>query len=133
MNRWIARARVERARAREPDLPIIDPHHIVALAACPSAVVQLGGLGMLIFGFDLRLRDAPPSSAVLAETWKPFLEPTIEAFGASREIYESNFPEDKQSCDDTACGNAFKLISAGASAADKAALFHDTAARVYRI
>ena len=29
--------------------------------------------------------------------------------------------------------NAFKRIAAGASAAEKAALFHDTAARFYRI
>ncbi len=36
------------------------------------------------FGFDLHLPDAPPSSAGLAETWKPVLESAIEAFGASR-------------------------------------------------
>jgi predicted TIM-barrel fold metal-dependent hydrolase len=29
--------------------------------------------------------------------------------------------------------NAFKRLCAGFSAADKAALFHDTAARVYRL
>jgi L-fuconolactonase len=106
---------------------------IVELATCPNVVVKLGGLGMLIFGFDLHQRDDPPSSEVLAATWKPFLETCIEAFGTRRGMYESNFPVDKQSCDYTACWNAFKRISAGASAAEKAALFHDTAARVYRI
>jgi L-fuconolactonase len=106
---------------------------IVELATCPNVVVKLGGLGMLIFGFDLHLRDDPPPSKVLAATWKPFLETCIEAFGTRRGMYESNFPVDKQSCDYTACWNAFKRISAGASAAEKAALFHDTAARVYRI
>ena len=106
---------------------------IVEIATCPNVVVKLGGLGMLIFGFDLHLRESPPSSEVLAATWKPFLETCIEAFGTGRAMYESNFPVDKQSCDYTACWNAFKRISAGASAAEKAALFHDTAARVYRI
>ena len=106
---------------------------IVELATCPNVVVKLGGLGMLIFGFDLHLRENPPSSEVLAKTWKPFLETCIEAFGTSRGMYESNFPVDKQSCDYTACWNAFKRISSGASPSEKAALFHDTAARVYRI
>jgi L-fuconolactonase len=32
------------------------------LAMCPNVVVKLGGLGMLIFGFDLHLREDPPSS-----------------------------------------------------------------------
>jgi predicted TIM-barrel fold metal-dependent hydrolase len=106
---------------------------IVELATCPNVVVKLGGLGMLRFGFDLHLCESPPSSEVLAATWKPFLETCIEAFGPLRGMYESNFPVDKQSCDYTACWNAFKRISAGASASEKAALFHDTAARVYRI
>jgi L-fuconolactonase len=106
---------------------------IVEIATCPNVVVKLGGLGMLLFGFDLHLRDDPPSSEVLADTWRPFLETCIEAFGVGRAMYESNFPVDKQSCDYTACWNAFKRISAGASAAEKAALFHDTAARIYRI
>jgi len=106
---------------------------IVELATCPNVVVKLGGLGMLIFGFDLHLREDPPSSQVLAATWKPFLETCIETFGVERGMYESNFPVDKQSCDYTACWNAFKRISAGASASEKAALFHETAARIYRI
>ncbi len=106
---------------------------IQELATCPNVVVKLGGLGMLIFGFDLHLRADPPSSELLAETWRPFLETCIEAFGVDRGMYESNFPVDKQSCDYTACWNAFKRISAGASDSEKAALFAGTAARVYRI
>jgi predicted TIM-barrel fold metal-dependent hydrolase len=106
---------------------------IVELATCPNVVCKLGGLGMLIFGFDLHLRDDPPSSEVLAETWRPFIQTCIEAFGPERCMFESNFPVDKQSCDYTACWNAFKRLSAGASETEKAALFSGTAARVYRI
>ena len=102
------------------------------LAKCPNVVVKLGGLGMLIFGFDLHLGDAPPSSEQLATAWKPFIDTCIEAFGPDRCMFESNFPVDKQSCDYTACCNAFKRLSAGASAAEKTALFSETAGRVYR-
>ena len=103
------------------------------LAKCPNVVVKLGGLGMLIFGFDLHLRGTPPSSELLASTWRPYIETCIEAFGVDRCMYESNFPVDKQSCDYTACWNAFKRLSAGASAQEKTALFSGTAARIYRI
>lgn len=106
---------------------------IAELAKCPNVVVKLGGLGMLIFGFNLHLQTNPPSSEVLAETWRPFIETCIEAFGADRCMYESNFPVDKQSCDYTACWNAFKRLSKGASVAEKAALFSGTAGRVYRL
>jgi predicted TIM-barrel fold metal-dependent hydrolase len=106
---------------------------IVELATCPNVVVKPGGPGMPIFGFDFHARPDPPSSEVVAEAWRPFLETAIEAFGAGGGMFESNFPVDKQSCDDTACWNAFKRISAGASASEKADLFHDTAARIYRI
>jgi predicted TIM-barrel fold metal-dependent hydrolase len=103
------------------------------IAQCPNVVVKLGGLGMLIFGFDLHLQKTPPGSERLAETWKPFIETCIEAFGPDRCMFESNFPVDKQSCDYTACWNAFKRLSAGASATEKTALFSGTAARVYRL
>jgi predicted TIM-barrel fold metal-dependent hydrolase len=103
------------------------------LAKCPNVVVKLGGLGMLIFGFDLHLGETPPSSEKLAATWKPFIDTCIDAFGPDRCMYESNFPVDKQSCDYTSCWNAFKRLSAGASGPEKTALFSGTAGRVYRL
>ena len=48
-------------------------------------------------------------------------------------MFESNFPVDKASCSYRTLWNSFKKIAAGASKAEKAALFHDTAARVYRL
>ena len=48
-------------------------------------------------------------------------------------MFESNFPVDKQSCSYQVLWNAFKKIADGFSPADKAALFHDTAARFYRV
>ncbi len=103
------------------------------LARCPNVNVKLGGLGMTSFGFDFHFREAPPSSQELAATWKPYIETCIELFGPERCMFESNFPPDKQSCGYTELWNAFKHITAGASAAEKTALYSGTAARVYKM
>jgi predicted TIM-barrel fold metal-dependent hydrolase len=88
---------------------------------------------MCSFGFELHERDVPPSSADLADAWRQYVEPCIEAFGVNRCMFESNFPPDKQSGGYTELWNAFKRISSGASATEKTALFSGTAARVYRL
>ena len=48
-------------------------------------------------------------------------------------MFESNFPVDRLSISYAVLWNAFKKIAAGFSESDKSALFHDTAARVYRL
>jgi predicted TIM-barrel fold metal-dependent hydrolase len=48
-------------------------------------------------------------------------------------MFESNFPPDKVSFSHHILFNAFKRFSTGYSAAERAALFHDTAVRAYRI
>lgn len=103
------------------------------LARCQNVVVKLGGLGMAVNGFGFHLADDPPESQTLADVWRPYFHTCIEAFGADRCMFESNFPVDKGSCSYTVLWNAFKRIAAGASAQERCALFHDTAARVYRI
>ena len=103
------------------------------LAKCPNVHVKLGGLGMTSFGFDFHERDVPPSSEELAAAWRQYVEPCIEGFGPERCMFESNFPPDKQSCGYPELWNAFKRITAGASAAEKQALYSGTAARVYRL
>ncbi len=103
------------------------------LAKCPNVNVKLGGMGMTSFGFDFHERDIPPSSEELAEAWRQYVEPCIEAFGAERCIFESNFPPDKQSCGYTELWNAFKRLTANASADEKKALYSGTAARVYKL
>jgi L-fuconolactonase len=57
----------------------------------------------------------------------------IEQLGPDRRMFESNFPVDKVSFSHHVLFNAFKRLSKGYSAADRANLFHDTAARAYRI
>jgi predicted TIM-barrel fold metal-dependent hydrolase len=106
---------------------------IAELATCPNVVAKLGGLNMEMNGFGWHERSRPPSSQELAEATRHYYDVTIETFGARRCMFESNFPVDKASCSYTVLWNTFKRIAAGASAAEKAALFHDTAARVYRL
>jgi len=48
-------------------------------------------------------------------------------------MFESNFPVDKASCSYRVLWNSFKRLTSGYSAAERAKLFHDTAARVYRL
>jgi predicted TIM-barrel fold metal-dependent hydrolase len=48
-------------------------------------------------------------------------------------MFESNFPVDKVSFSHHVLFNAFKRFSKDYSASERAALFHDTAMRAYRI
>jgi predicted TIM-barrel fold metal-dependent hydrolase len=103
------------------------------LAACPNVHLKLGGIGMPIYGIDWHHRSEPPSSEELAAAWGEPITWCIEQFGVERCMFESNFPVDKTSCSYTVLWNAFQRIAAGASESEKAALFHDTATRVYRL
>jgi len=103
------------------------------LALCPNVQVKLGGLAMITTGATFHTESAPPSSTTLAAVWAPYLELCIEAFGVERCMFESNFPVDKAMCSYRVTWNAFKRVVQGATVEEKAALFHDTAARVYRL
>jgi L-fuconolactonase len=106
---------------------------IKALASCDNAYVKLGGLGMRIGGFGFHEQAEPPSSQALADTWRPYVETCIAAFGTRRAMFESNFPVDKGSYSYPVFWNACKLLAKGASAGEKADLFAGTAARFYRL
>jgi L-fuconolactonase len=81
----------------------------------------------------LHLRPRPPSSADMAEAWRPYIETCIDAFGVRRCMFESNFPVDKGMCSYPVLWNAFKHLASGASAAERTALFSGTAVRLYRL
>ena len=106
---------------------------IDALSSCPNVVAKLGGLAMPINGFGWHKRERPPGSQELAETTARYYLHTIERFGPQRCMFESNFPVDKVSCSYRVLWNSFKRLSAGFSDSEKDALFHDTAARTYRL
>jgi len=106
---------------------------IKALAASPNVSVKIGGLGMRMGGFGFHEKPEPPSSETLAAAWRPYVETSIEAFGASRSMFESNFPVDKGSYSYPVFWNACKLLAKGVSPDEKADLFAGTATRFYRL
>lgn len=106
---------------------------IRALAERPNAYVKLGGIGMRVNGFGFEQAPEPPSSQKLADTWKPWIETCIEAFGAERCMFESNFPVDKGSYGYAAYWNACKRLASGVSETEKTDLFSGTATRFYRL
>ena len=103
------------------------------LARCPNVSVKIGGLGMIVCGANWHERLDPPTSAELADVWRPDVETCIELFGAQRCMFESNFPVDKAMYSYRTLWNAFKRLAEGASADERTALFSGTAARTYRI
>ena len=106
---------------------------VATLAQCPNVVVKLGGVGQPRYGFDWHLRETPIGSEELAEAMAPLMTYCIERFGPDRAMFESNFPPDKVSYSYNVMYNAFKHMTSGYSASERAAMFHDNAARVYSI
>jgi len=106
---------------------------IAALAECPNTVIKLGGINMTYCGFGWHEKPVPPTSEELSAATRRYYETAIEAFGPDRCMFESNFPVDKVSCSYNVLWNSFKRITKGCSSNEKAKLFHDTAARVYRL
>ena len=112
---------------------------IQAIAACPNAVMKLGGVQMRVGPweptFHMHQRDKPHSSQAFLELLYPYYFAAIEAFGTDRCMFESNFPVDRECISYRTLWNFFKRIAAiaGMSDGEKADLFKGTAAQAYRL
>ena len=106
---------------------------VAAVAECPNVTIKLGGMGMPRTGFDWHTRASPIGSEALAASMAPYMNFCIEKFGPNRCMFESNFPVDKVSFSYHVMYNAFKRLSQGYSANERAAMFHDTAVCTYRV
>lgn len=106
---------------------------IETLGQYPNVYAKLGGLNMKICGFGWHKKDRPPGSTELADATARYYHHVIKHFGASRCMFESNFPVDKVSCSYNVLWNAFKRIAQDYSDEEKNALFYDTAHKVYRL
>ena len=106
---------------------------IEMVSHCQNIVVKTGGCGMVNYGFGYETWDVPADSATLAELWRPYFAHLIDCFGASRCMYESNFPVDKASFSYGSMWNAFKRIANDLrlSPDEKDDVFYRTAARSY--
>ena len=98
-----------------------------------QAVPGNPGLLMNLANFDFSVAPSPPTSAQLAELWRPYIEPCIELFGAHRCMVSSNFPVDKAGVTYGTLWNMFKRLTAGCSEHEKALIYSETAKRVYRL
>lgn len=103
------------------------------VAACPNAVIKLGGLAMPWNGFGWESREQPPTSDEFVATYARYYDHALQSFGPDRCMFESNFPIDKLSLSYDVLWNAFKKIAASYSEDEKRALFGGTARRVYRV
>lgn len=102
-------------------------------AACPNTSIKLGGLLMTLAAFDFGQAERPPTSAELAELWRPYIEPCFEIFGPERCMVSSNFPVDKAGVSFGTVWNMFKRVAAPCSDTEKQAIFSGVARRIYRI
>lgn len=106
---------------------------ISTIAACPNVVAKIGGLAMPDNGFGWNTRAKPATSDELVAAQERYYLHTIDAFGPSRCMFESNFPVDKFSVGYHVYWNAMKKIAARFSEAEQQAMFAETAKRIYRI
>ena len=106
---------------------------VTELAKRPNVMAKLGGLVMEVNGFGWEHNDKPPTSQDLMERTRRYYETTISLFGVERCMFESNFPVDMIAGTYRTLWNSFKRLATNYSDSEKAALFHDTATRVYRL
>ena len=106
---------------------------IAELAGCPNVFLKLGGVGMSTFGFGWTDRPTPPGSEEIAQATAPYFRACIELLGADRCMFESNYPVDRRACSYVVLWNAFVRVTQDLAPDEIANLFHDTAARAYRL
>tara|TARA_B100001123_G_C15334368_1_gene1032294 strand:+ start:554 stop:1450 length:897 start_codon:yes stop_codon:yes gene_type:complete len=90
------------------------------LAECENAVAKISGLGMC-------------DRTWTVDSIRPFVLDMIDAFGAERCMFASNFPVDSLFSDYQTVWNAYDVITADFSDSDRTGLFHQNAEKYYRI
>lgn len=90
------------------------------LAGQNNIAVKISGLGMTDHNWTI-------------ESIRPFVRDVIDIFGTERSMFASNFPVDKLYGRYGELWVSFLEIVTDLSLAEKQALFHDNAARIYRL
>src|SRR5262245_37544986 len=106
---------------------------IFEIARRSNASVKLGGLGSFINGFPSYGAQPPASSETLAADWRPYVETCIEAFGARRCMFESNYPVDFGAGTYGTIVNAFKRLTAGCSSDERTSSCSGAAIEIYQL
>lgn len=103
------------------------------LAQIANVKMKIGGFGLAVLGYDFHLRSDPPTSDELASSWKDYVLTVVDAFGANRCMFESNFPVDKGMFSYATMWNAYKKITSDFTQEDKDHLFYRTAVKTYSL
>ena len=90
------------------------------IAACPNVVCKLSGLGTFLHAND------PEHIAGVVDV-------SLALFGADRCLYGSNFPIEKLWTDYGSLIGAMRAALEKRKKAERQAVFHDVAARIYRL
>lgn len=90
------------------------------LAREPNVVAKISGIGV-------------PGQAWTLELQAPVIDGVISAFGVERCAFASNFPVDSLCASFATIFDVFKAATRRRPAAERLALFHDNAARWYRL
>jgi len=90
------------------------------LADLPNVVVKISGFGM----FDRKWTT---------ESIRPIVLETIALFGVERSMFGSNFPVDSMMAGYDRIWDSFKALTASFSESEQHRLYHDNAAKLYRI
>ncbi len=93
---------------------------IAELAACPSTVIKISGLGMCDHRWTV-------------DTLRPWVLACIEEFGTERSFFGSNWPVDRLYSSYGDVLSAYEEIIAGFSADEQRALFSENAKRVFSV
>ena len=98
-----------------------------APASRSAITLRRSALRRSISGLGMRDRDWT------TESIRPLVLETIEAFGAHRAMFASNFPVDKLTSTYLGLWRAFDLITTEFTEPERANLFRVNATRIYRV
>ncbi len=102
------------------DVRLIWQQGVYALAKRANTAIKVSGFAMFLRPFS-------------EATIRPYVLDQIDAFGTERCMFASNFPVDKLHCTYDEIFTAFDAITKDFSDAERAALFAENAATLYRV
>jgi L-fuconolactonase len=106
---------------------------IQEIASCPNVVAKLGGTVLPHMGLGWDTEDRPRTSDEYLAGQRLYYEHMLESFGPERCMFESNFSVDQLALNYRTLWNAYKKLTQGFSASERAEMFEGTATRVYRL
>ncbi|RLP54662.1 MAG: amidohydrolase [Ketobacter sp.] len=106
---------------------------IAAVAENPNVVVKLSGQFMPVLGWGFEHRAVAPGSQELLDKTAPLFNFVLQQFGVDRCLFASNFPMDKVSLSFRQLYELYAHLVQNLPQPDQKKLFHDNAARVYKI